>query len=203
MKNLFATDFIKNTKTGEISNDIETVMRWVADGVPVEFDLLDLENYFRSRCGVMSELKEIVEKDGQLFLREEFKWDDDLDDQDELVRFDYPFFGFTKDVSAVMYLSWVIYEIADEGVNEKPEYTRNLQLVKEWLIEGKKLVCDIYSFGEVSQTAQILELRELYGVPYILTATGKKYVLEPQRRLFECDDILAWPEAVKISKRND
>ena len=206
MKNLFATDFITNLKTQEKSNDIETVMRWLADGDHVEFDLLDLESYFKYSCGVMRELKEIVEKDGQLFLRKEFQWDDDLDDNDERVRFDYPFLGFTKDVGAVMYHNWVIHEDYGEGrtadetidLREKAEYTREFKTAKEWLAVGKELVCDIYSLGEMSQTAQIIEIRELYGVPYILTVTGKKYVLEPQYRLFQCEGALAWPNPEMI-----
>lgn len=211
MRNLFATDFIKNLKIKAISNDIEIVMRWLADGDPVEFELLDLETYFQYGC-LTHDLKEIVEKDGQLFLREEFKWDDDFEEQDTMTRYDYPFIGFTKDVQAVMHHNWVIHEATDEELAgkvkvqlmvERDKYTRNLNVVKEWLAAGKKLICDIYSFGEMSQTSQIIEVRELYDVPYILTATGKKYVLEPQYRLFQCEDIMLWPEAVTIRNRNE
>ena len=211
MKNLFATDFIKNIKTGEESNDIERVMRWLASGEPVEFELMDLESYFQYGC-VTRDLKEIVEKDGQLFLRQEFQWEDDFEEQDTITRFDYPFFGFTKDVRAVMYHNWVIHEASDEELAgkgkaellvERDKYIRNLNVAKEWLAAGKKLVCDIYSLAEMSQTAQIIEIKEMYGVPYIVTATGKKYILEPQYRLFQCADIMLWPEAVTIRNRNE
>ena len=204
MRNLFATEFFKNTTTGEKSRDLEIVHRWLANGDSVIFELLGLESYFN--CGDESELQAIVEKDGQIFLRHEFKWDDDFEEQDTWTRFDYPFFGFTKDVRAVAWYNWVIHEDLSEDTglqSEKVKYTRDLKLVKQWLAEGKKLICDIYTLFEIMHTARILELREMYGVPYILTETGNKYALEPEYKLFQREDIMLWPRAETVRIRNE
>lgn len=183
MKNLFAVDYFKNEANNEETKDFVVVRRWLDEGHKVTVYMRDLSEYFRHVYPY--ELEDIVEKDGQVYIK--------------AVGCLYPFYDFTENCNVLGKLvGWRISDWSDgkpyhlAGYPEKAPYTRDIEVAKKQLAEGKLLVC---SWVGTRHTSPIIAFESMGGVPYIRTKSGNKYILEPKTR-FCNEGVLKWPSEI-------
>ena len=177
MRNLFAADYFKNEATGEETKNFNTVKQWLKDDKKVIWKMRELSHYFE--LDVNYEVEDIVEQDGAIYIK--------------AVGYLFPFIGFTDNVHVLK--SWKISDVTD-GKLEKPHtnYTRDLDVAKEQLKEGKVLVCTFTT----GHTSKIVSFENMGGVDYIRTYSGSKYILQPIRpsQHFRIEGVLKWPSEV-------
>lgn len=183
MKNLFAVDYFKNEANNEVTKDFVVVRRWLDEGHKVTVVMRALSDYFK--LDVPYELEDIVEKDGQVYIK--------------AVGYLFPFYDFTENCWVMKYpMGWRISDLSGEKpyhLEEYPEkapYTRDIEVAKKQLAEGKILVC---SWTGIKHTSPIIAFESMGGVPYIRTESGSKFILEPKTR-FLTEGVLKWPSEI-------